>query len=874
MNPEHWQKIRRICEGALECEAGEREAFLVEACAGDDGLRKDVDSYLACGNEQGGFLENPALEIAAKAMAKDEAQRREPDYTGRTFLHYRIIEKIGAGGMGVVYKAHDAHLDRSVALKVLPPEAVTDLERKRRFIQEAKAASALNHPNIITIYDINEADGIDFIAMEYVAGKTLKQLIDEKDLPQAEVLKYAIQIADALAVAHKAGIVHRDMKPANVMVSDDGRVKVLDFGLAKLMQPQTPGGITATSPTESSTQKGAILGTAAYMSPEQCLGKNVDSRSDVFSFGSVLYEMVTGQRAFLGNNIISTMAAILEKAPKPLSEIAADVPPELEQTVGKCLEKEPENRFQSAQELAIDLRRMQASVLSRAQPAAGPAGWLSHKSVGLGLAASASVIVMLIALNVTGLRERLLGRAGAPRLTALVVLPLENLSGDREQESFADGMTDELTTSLAKISTLKVISRTSAMQYKDTKKHLPQIGKELNVDAVIEGSVLQAGNRVRITAQLIQASADRHLWAETYERDLRDVLALQSEVVSAIVEQVRAKLTPQEQGRLASTRPVNPEAYKAYFKGKYYTNKFTEDGFKKAVESFRQANDLDPTYAPAYEGLADVYCWRAMWGLQQSTEAFPLARKAASTALELDAGLADAYSALGQINFLFDWDWSGAEQEIKHAVMLNPNSSTAHFWYGVFLTAMGRSEEAVTETKKALELDPLTPTTNLELGWVFYYARRHDDSINQLKKTLGLAPDFGYANMELGWNYAQMRMYPEAVEQCQRAVTLMPMEQVTLSGCGNVYALAGKRQDALMLLDRLKNLSTRGYVDPYNVALIYDGLGDNDNVFKWLDRAFREHSASLYALRVEAWSDRLRTDPRFQELLRLMNFPK
>jgi TolB-like protein/DNA-binding winged helix-turn-helix (wHTH) protein/tetratricopeptide (TPR) repeat protein len=499
--------------------------------------------------------------------------------------------------------------------------------------------------------------------------------------------------------------------------------------------------------------------------------------------------------------------------------------------------------------------------------------------VALTVSVLLGLVVALVALNVAGLRNRLLEATPLrsamthPRIDSIAVLPLGNLSQDPEQEYFADGMTEELITNLGKISALRVISRTSVMRYKGTKRSLPEIARELNVDAIVEGTVQRSGNRVRITVNLLHAPTDRHLWAESYERDLHDVLVLQGEVARSVAGEIRTKLLPQERIRLASTRSVDPEAYQNYLKGNFYARSWTAEGFKKGGANFRQAIDLDPTYAPAYEGLAEVYSWEAAWGVQSSADAYPLAKAAALKALELDETLADAHAELGQIKFAFDWDWSGAEHEPKRATILNPNSSNAHLYYGWFLTAMGRSDEAITETRKALELDPLTPTMNLQLGWVLYYARRHDESIAQLKKTLDLAPDFGYANMELGWNYAQKRMYPEAVAECQKAVSLMPEEQVTLRGCGNVYSLAGRRKGALMLLDRLKKLAARGYVDPYNLAWLYDGLGDSGHTMDWLERAYRERSAGLYAPKVELWSDRLRTDPRYQDLLHRMSFP-
>ena len=513
--------------------------------------------------------------------------------------------------------------------------------------------------------------------------------------------------------------------------------------------------------------------------------------------------------------------------------------------------------------------------LSRTHPVAGadeiPVGIKPSWRRKTGLVACGVAFAVLLALGTWLAFFRT--STEAARIQSLAVLPLQNLSGNREEDYFADGMTEELITNLSKITTLKVISRTSVMQYKETKKPLPQIGKELHVDAVIEGSVLRAGNRVRITVQLIQASTDRNLWAETYDRDLRDVLTLQNDVATAIGGQVQAKLTSQEQKRLASARQLNPEAYQAYLRARYFLSKWTAEGIRKCADYSQRAIDLEPTYAPAHASLASCYIWAAGSGDQLATEAFSKAKAAVGKALQLDDSLAEAHTALGQIKLQFDWDFPGAEQEFKSAAVLNPSSSTAHMGYGLFLTAMGRTEEAVKETEKALELDPLTPTTNLQLGWVLYYARRHDESITQLKKALELDPDLGYAYMELGWNYAQKQMYPEAIAECKKAISLVPQGQVVLGSCGGVYGLAGRRQDALLLLSRLQKLSEGGYVDPYNVAWLYDGLGDNDHTMAWLERAYRERSASLCGLRIETWTQGLRSDPRFADLLRRVRLP-
>ena len=491
-----------------------------------------------------------------------------------------------------------------------------------------------------------------------------------------------------------------------------------------------------------------------------------------------------------------------------------------------------------------------------------------------------AALTLAVGLNVAGLRNRLLrafnskGLVDAPRIDSIAVLPFENLSGDPAQEYFADGMTDELITDLGKTIPKRVISRTSVMCYKGSRKPLPEIARELNVDAVVEGTVQRSGSQVRVTANLLHGPTDRHLWADSYESELGNVLVLQGKLARSIADEIGIKLIPQQQIHLASIRPVNAAAHQSYLEGKYYASKLSEEGFRKAVVSFREAIHVDPGYAAAYEGLAGVYFLMGIMYPEPSTTVFPLGEAAALKALELDDGLAEAHADLGLIKLVFDWDWSGAEQELQRAIILNPNSSDAHFSYSMLLMVVGRSDEAVREARKAVELDPLTPTTNDILAQVFLYARLHDESIVQLQKTLQLAPDFGYAYAELGQNYAQKRMYPEAVAACRRAVSLAPEDGGTVGRCGYVYGLASHRQDALAILEQLKKLSTRAYMDPYNVAFVYDGLGENDRTMEWLERAFRERSCNLHVVKVEQWSDGLRSDSRFQALLRRMNFPQ
>ncbi len=789
---------------------------------------------------------------------------------GKTLSHYRIVEKIGAGGMGEVYRARDERLERDVALKVLPTGTLADEATRKRFRKEALALSKLNHPHIATVHDFDTQDGTDFLVMELVEGVTLSDKLVGGPLPEKEITRLGAQLAEGLAAAHERRVVHRDLKPANLRVTPDGRLKILDFGLAKLVQPDVA---SATATTESFTETQAAAGTLPYMAPEQVRAENVDARSDIYAAGAVLYEMATGHRAFPETQAGRLMDAILHQAPQPPSGLNRRVSPGLEGIILKALEKEPENRYQSAKELAVDLRRLgtpgsAAAVLSARRPAT------RRKMVWAAGVALVALLAVLVGLNVAGLRDRLLGRPAPGQITSLAVLPLENMLGDAEQDYFVEGMHEALITELSKIGALKVISRTSAMRYKGTDKSVPEIARELGVDALIEGSVLRAGSTVRVTAQLIEAATDRHLWAESYERDLRDILALQSEVARAIAREIKVRLTLEEEALLATKHVINPEAHLTYLKGRHHFWKATCEGRRRSIEFFQEALNLDPAYAPGHAGMADAYNMLAAFGCLEPKEAYPLAKVAARRALELDNTLGEAHTSLASIRENYDWDWVGAEREYQRAIELNPGYATAHTWYASFLSNMGRHEQAIAEIRRAQALDPLSLAANTFLGGILINARQYDQAIEQLQETLEIDPDFGWPHVELGITYVQKAMYEEAIAEYQRSVSLSGGSARAMAWLGYTYAVAGRRREAQETLKELKELSKRRYVSPFEIAMVYTSLGEKDQAFEWLEKAYEERDPNMVWLKNVAWLDPLRSEPRFQSLLRRMNFPR
>jgi serine/threonine protein kinase/Tfp pilus assembly protein PilF len=782
---------------------------------------------------------------------------------------YEIISPIGAGGMGEVFEAKDTRLGRTVAVKVLPSHLSTDAERRGRFEREARAASALNHPNITTVYDIGEDEGTHYIVMELVEGKTFRELIDDGALSTEKMLPLATQVAEGLSKAHAAGIVHRDLKPENLMVTDDGLVKILDFGLAKLMPESTDADSEAATVTRA-TQQGVVMGTVQYMSPEQASNRPLDFRSDQFSFGSILYEMATGKWAFKKDTMPQTLAAIIEDDPEPIRKLQSAVPVELKAIVKRCLAKDPARRYESTGDLAKELKTVPDS----------PSAWRARRRF-LWAAAGFLVAVLAMALgpNLIRLWDQISSGTTAAPIESIAVLPLQNLSDDPEQEYFADGMTEALITDLAKIGALKVISRSSIMRYKGTDKPLAEIAKELNVDAVVEGSAQRAGGSVRIMAQLIDPETEQALWADSYERDLEDILMLQSEVAQAIAGEIEVALTPEETARLASARPVDPEAHDAYLKGSYHWTKLTPADLDTAQRYFELALETDPSYAQAYSGIATVWAARQQMGFTLPADAGPKAKAAALRAIALDDSSAEAHAALALVRTSTDWDWAGAEPEWRRALELDPNAADAHAWFACFLAIVGRTDEAIPHSKRAIELDPFNALFHGMYSWVLYMDRRYDDALAAARTALAMHPNQQPARGTQQLVFISKGMRDEQLADQRERIARDPERVAAFEkGLSEGGYEGAQRTIADLLAERYEKAGGipdagvfRIYM-PCDIALRYIDAGDYDRAMDWLEEAYEVRDPNLPYLDLPV-HDPLRSDPRFQDLWRRMNLP-
>ena len=750
---------------------------------------------------------------------------------------YEILASIGAGGMGEVYRARDARLNRFVAVKI------SAAQFSERFEREAKAIAALNHPNICQIYDI----GPNYLVMEYIDGAPIVSVERPQAIPPAEVVRLATQIAAALEAAHAKGIVHRDLKPANILVTTSGVVKLLDFGLAKQSDDSATEGETKSI---AFTQVGTILGTPAYMSQEQAQGQLADARPDIFSFGVVLYEMLAGRRAFSSGSAAASIGAIIHKDPDPFS-----APPALAAIVRKCLAKSPGDRFHTATELRHALE--------------GKGATASPEINRRTLAKTMAAVLLVIAVTAAGIY---LKGSKPGRIDSIAVLPLENRSNVADSDYISDGITESINNSLAQLPNLKVIPLSVAFRYKGKAMDAQKIGEELHVQSVLTGRVGQQGDNLAVGVELDDIRNGKQLWGEQYNRKLTDLLTVQKEIAREVSQHLRAQLSGEDQQKLARGSTDNPEAYQLYLKGKYYTNQFTKDGFAKGLEYFNQAIGIDPNYGLAYNGLAYNYINQQDWYIRPA-EAGPKAKEAAARALAIDPSDSDAHKSLAIESQWYEWNWTASEKEFKRAIELNPNNSEAHAYYSWFLAPMGRKDEALAEAKRAVAADPFSPLANFIVGSVLVFNHQWDPAIEQLRSAKELSPTFWFNPCFLGRAYEQTGKLPEAIAEFQSALELDKNTEIW-SGLGHAYAVSGNRAEAQKVLDHLKELSVHSYVSPYGIAVIYAGLGDKEQAFAWLERAFNERSYFMAVyLTTDARLDVLHADPRFADLRKRVGLP-
>jgi serine/threonine-protein kinase len=858
VNPQRLQRIDDLFQTALDMPVGSRPAFLDGACADDAALRQEVESLLLAHDRAGDFIQASASDIAAAWAA-------EQDLAGRSVGKYRVHSCLGSGGTGLIYLAEDTDLGRKVALKFLSPDVDGRDDVTRRFRREAEAASVLNHPNILTLYEVGRWHDRDFLVVEYIEGETLRARMGERRLSIVSAIDIALQIASALQAAHARGIVHRDIKPENVMVRPDGLVKVLDFGIARYAEP-----FRDCRATDAMTSTGVAVGTTAYMSPEQTRGVAVDQRTDLWSLGVVLYEMIGGGLPFPGDTPPDRVAAILERDPAPLRR--SDVPAELERIIAKSLAKNPRQRYASAAQIADDLRSLRATLGEPPFPLVLAPATVARRFGIRGTAiASAALLVVLAGALAVMFRSPGSGRE-VEEIDALAVLPFANVGDRSDTEYLSDGVTDALIDALSKLPDLKVRSRNSVFRYKGQQVDARSVGPILRVRAIVTGHVVRRGDTLSVDVELVDARDDSHLWGSQYTRALADVETLQNEVTRDVSRRLRSRLSGTDERRLATNTTRAPDAYERYLKGRYYVLKATRPEIESGIAYLRQAIDRDPSYALAYVGLADAYRVLALAGESPATEELPKARAAAAKAVDIDDDLADAHALLGSVAFWYDWNWNEAEKQLTRALALDANNVEAHEAYANLLSYTGRHTEALNEIRRAAEVDPLNLRIGALHGAFLVNAGRPDEALAALDKTLDLEGTYWFARQYRASAYIDKGMFVEAVDEARRAGRFSGASTRPTAFLAYALAKSGKRTEALSELEKLLTLSKSRYVSPYNVAMIYAGLNQPDEAIAWLERGYREREPRMVFLNSERKWASLRAAPRFQDLLHRIGF--
>jgi eukaryotic-like serine/threonine-protein kinase len=850
-----WQKIERIFSEAVVLSPAQRPDYLAEKCGDDFELREEISSMLAQdSNEE--FMSEPVFNLGAQLLdAEDLLQECE-------FGSYQLQRLLGRGGMGAVYLAQDTRLERPVAIKVLPKSAIENADDVARFRQEARAVSGISHPNITHIYEFGKANNRWYLAMEYVKGKTLRELLKTDPPDESAIIDIARQTAAALSATHKRGIIHQDIKPENIIVADNGTVKILDFGLAKPDMQATEDEEKDNSLTENLSE--LIIGTAAYMSPEKISGKAIDSRTDLWSFGVVLFEMLTGKRPFAGITADDWKAAILS------GDIRLDeCPKNFRPIVSKLLQKNPANRYQSIEDVIAAITSLEKSKSDINSSSGIESYFQKHSILIIG-----GLLVLLLGLSGAGFQSfnepSTFSSASSP-INSIAVLPFQNENGTEDNDYLSEGLTESLINKLSRLSKLSVISGNSARRYKGKPVDAKIIGRELSVQAVLLGRFVEQKDEISINLDLIETQTGRRIWNKHYKYQNTDLVIMQKEIVQDVISILKPRLSVIDERVIRKNYTENVEAYRLYLKGRFYWNKRTAKDLQKSIEYYEQAVALDANFALAYAGLADTYLLMSGYAASSPHDSFPKAKMAAKKALEIDDTLAEAHNALSYALFNYDWNAAEAEKEIKLAIELNPNYATARQWYGnAILLATGRFEEAIAELKHAQELDPLSLIINADLGTTLLFARRVDEAIEQFEKTIEMDENFSYAHAFLCRAYAMKNNFPAAIAECRKAESLSndprPLVYLAL-----IYAKQGQKENSLKLLNQLKNTAKQKYVTPYYFALVYAGLGEKDRAFEQLNQALLQREGRMTLIKVDPLMDELRQDSRFSDLLRLVN---